>query len=84
MVDAERLKDFAERIRAAVPASREAAALYEQAKAAGFDTSVLRQVIREMDADPTRLAKRETALQAYRVMLGVTPVESFLERALHA
>jgi uncharacterized protein (UPF0335 family) len=49
--------------------------IYAEAKSAGFDTKVLRQVIRQRRIDARELEEQETILDLYRRALGMTPPE---------
>jgi uncharacterized protein (UPF0335 family) len=45
--------------------------IYAEAKSAGFDTKVLRQVIRQRKIDARELEEQETILDLYRRALGM-------------
>jgi uncharacterized protein (UPF0335 family) len=45
--------------------------IYAEAKANGFDTKVLRQVIRQRRMEPRELEEQETILDVYRRALGM-------------
>jgi uncharacterized protein (UPF0335 family) len=74
-VAAERLKSFIERIerleeeKAALAADiRE---VYSEAKGAGFDTKIMRQVVRLRKMDETDRQEQETLLDVYKQALGL-------------
>lgn len=74
-VAAERLKSFIERIerleeeKAALAADiRE---VYSEAKGVGFDTKIMRQVVRLRKMDETDRQEQETLLDVYKQALGL-------------
>ena len=62
--------------------------IYAEAKSAGFDVKVLRQLIRERKQDPADVEEHESLLEIYRRALGefvATPLgAAAMERAAHA
>ncbi|HLY46781.1 MAG TPA: DUF2312 domain-containing protein [Stellaceae bacterium] len=75
----DRLKSFVERIerleeeRKAL--SNDIKEVYAEAKGTGFDTKIMRQVIRLRRMDKDDLDEQETLLQIYRRALGMLPAE---------
>lgn len=45
--------------------------IYAEAKSAGFDVKVMRQLIRERKKDPADVEEHETLLEVYRRALGM-------------
>jgi uncharacterized protein (UPF0335 family) len=76
----DRLKSFVERIerleeeRKAL--SNDIKEVYAEAKGTGFDTKIMRQVIRLRRMDKDDLDEQETLLDIYRRALGMLPAES--------
>jgi uncharacterized protein (UPF0335 family) len=75
----DRLKSFIERIERLEEERRTLAAdikeVYAEAKGTGFDTKIMRQVIRLRRMDKDDLDEQETLLQIYRRALGMLPAE---------
>ena len=59
--------------------------VFKEARSAGFDTKVMREIIRERHMDAAQRAERESLLDIYRRALGMlsdTPLgEAAMERA---
>ena len=76
----ERLKSFVERIERLEEEKKALAAdikeVYAEAKGSGFDTRIMRQVIRLRRMDKDDLDEQETLLDVYRRALGMLPPES--------
>jgi len=76
----DRLKSFVERIerleeeRRAL--SNDIKEVYAEAKGTGFDTKIMRQVIRLRRMDKDDLDEQETLLDVYMRALGMLPAES--------
>lgn len=49
-------------------------AVYAEAKGAGFDTKIMRQIIKERRMDKDDLDEQETLLDVYRRALGMLPL----------
>lgn len=45
--------------------------VYDEAKAAGFDTNIMRQIIRIRKMDKTKLDEQEYLLETYKEALGM-------------
>lgn len=76
----ERLKSFVERIER-LEAEKEALAgdikeVYAEAKGSGFDTKIIRQIIRLRKRDPDDIDEEETLLDLYKRALGMLPETS--------
>ncbi len=75
----DRLKSFIERIERLEEERRTLAAdikeVYAEAKGTGFDSKIMRQVIRLRRMDKDDLDEQETLLQIYRRALGMLPAE---------
>ncbi len=74
-VSAERLRSLVERIER-LEEERKALAgdikdIYAEAKSAGFDVKVIRQLIRVRRQEPAEVAEQETLLDVYRKALGM-------------
>ena len=74
-ISAERLRSLIERIER-LEEERKALSsdikdIYAEAKSAGFDAKVLRQIIAERKRDPADVQAQETLLDAYRRALGM-------------
>src|SRR3984893_16979291 len=84
----ERLRSFIERIERLKEEKRSLAGdikeVYAEAKGTGFDTKIMRQLIRERRMDKDDLDEREALLDTYRRALGMfidTPLgEAAMER----
>jgi len=76
----DRLKSFVERIERLEEERRALGAdlkeVYAEAKGAGFDTKIMRQVVRLRRMDKDDLDEQETLLDIYRRALGMLPPES--------
>ena len=76
----DRLKSFVERIERLEEERRTLSAdikeVYAEAKGSGFDTKIMRQVIRLRRMDKDDLDEQETLLDVYRRALGMLPAES--------
>lgn len=76
----DRLKSFIERIERLEEERRTLGAdikeVYAEAKGTGFDTKIMRQVIRLRRMDKDDLDEQETLLDVYRRALGMLPAES--------
>ena len=76
----DRLKSFVERIERLDEERRALGAdlkeVYAEAKGAGFDTKIMRQVVRLRRMDKDDLDEQETLLDIYRRALGMLPPES--------
>jgi uncharacterized protein (UPF0335 family) len=73
----ERLKSFIERIERLEEEKRALAAdikeVYGEAKGSGFDTGIMRQLIRLRRMDKDDLDEQETLLDVYKRALGMLP-----------
>jgi uncharacterized protein (UPF0335 family) len=73
----ERLKSFIERIERLEEEKRALAEdikeVYSEAKGSGFDTKIMRQVIRIRKRDQDELDEEETLLDVYKRALGMLP-----------
>jgi uncharacterized protein (UPF0335 family) len=73
----ERLKSFIERIERLEDEKRALAAdikeVYAEAKGSGFDTKIMRQLIRLRRMDKDDLDEQETLLDVYKRALGMLP-----------
>lgn len=78
----DRLKAFIDRIERSETEKREISddikAIYAEAKANGFDTKVMRHMVKRRQKDPSELAEAETILQSYMVAMGMAT-----DRQLH-
>jgi uncharacterized protein (UPF0335 family) len=76
-IAAEQLKSFVERIERLEEEKKALADdikdVYAEAKANGFDTKILRQVIRLRKQDADERAEQETILDLYLAALGMIP-----------
>jgi uncharacterized protein (UPF0335 family) len=76
----DRLKSFIERIERLEEERRALGAdikeVYAEAKGTGFDTKIMRQVIRLRRMDKDDLDEQESLLDVYKRALGMLPVES--------
>jgi uncharacterized protein (UPF0335 family) len=76
----DRLKSFVERIERLEEERRalgnDLKEVYAEAKGNGFDTKIMRQVIRLRRMDKDDLDEQETLLDIYRRALGMLPAES--------
>jgi uncharacterized protein (UPF0335 family) len=88
-VEADRLRSIVERIER-LEEERKALSgdikdIYAEAKSAGFDVKVIRQLIRERREEPDAIEERESLLELYRNALGQlvgTPLaNAVMERA---
>lgn len=74
-IPADRLKSFVERIERVEEETKalneDKKEIYAEAKGAGFDTAVLRQLIRDRKKDPNDLDDFETVLATYKRALGM-------------
>ncbi len=73
----ERLRSLVERIER-IEEERQALGedlkdIYAEAKSSGFDTKILRQVVRQRKIDARELEEQETILDLYRRALGFNP-----------
>ena len=76
----DRLKSFIERIERLEEEKKALAndvkEVYAEAKGTGFDTKIMRQIIRLRRMDKDDLDEQETLLDVYRRALGMLPSES--------
>ena len=76
----DRLKSFVERIERLEEERRalgnDLKEVYAEAKGSGFDTKIMRQVIRLRRMDKDDLDEQETLLDVYKRALGMLPAES--------
>jgi uncharacterized protein (UPF0335 family) len=76
----DRLKSFVERIERLEDEKKALAndikEVYAEAKGTGFDTKIMRQIIRLRRMDKDDLDEQETLLDVYRRALGMLPSES--------
>ena len=76
----DRLKSFVERIERLEEEKKALAndikEVYAEAKGTGFDTKIMRQIIRIRRMDKDDLDEQETLLDIYRRALGMLPAES--------
>jgi uncharacterized protein (UPF0335 family) len=76
----DRLKSFIERIERLEEERRALGAdlkeVYAEAKGNGFDTKIMRQIVRLRRMDKDDLDEQETLLDVYRRALGMLPPES--------
>ena len=76
----DRLKSFIERIERLEEERRALGAdikeVYAEAKGTGFDTKIMRQVIRLRRMDKDDLDEQESLLDVYKRALGMLPLES--------
>jgi uncharacterized protein (UPF0335 family) len=76
----DRLKSFIERIERLEEERRALGAdikeVYAEAKGTGFDTKIMRQVIRLRRMDKDDLDEQESLLDVYKRALGMLPAES--------
>ena len=76
----DRLKSFIERIERLEEERRTLSAdlkeVYAEAKGTGFDTKIMRQIVRLRRMDKDDLDEQETLLDVYRRALGMLPPES--------
>ena len=76
----DRLKSFVERIERLEEEKKALAndikEVYAEAKGTGFDTKIMRQIIRIRRMDKDDLDEQETLLDIYRRALGMLPEES--------
>jgi len=82
------LKRLVERIEKLEDEKREMAAdikaIYDEAKRSGFDTKIIRMLIRERQVDAAELAEREAILDTYRKALGMLATTPLGEAAIGA
>ncbi len=75
-VAADRLKSFIERIERLeeekAGLTNDIREVYSEAKAAGFDTKIMRQVVRLRKMDQSDREEQETVLEVYKQALGMT------------
>lgn len=84
----DRLRSFCERIERLAEEKKalqaDIASVFQEAKSAGFDTRIMREVIRERAMDAAQRQERDALLDTYRHALGIladTPLgESAIER----
>ena len=74
-IAADRLRSIIERVER-LEEERKALAgdikdIYTEAKSAGFDTKVIRQIIRQRKQEPAEVEEQETLLAIYRRALGM-------------
>jgi len=76
-IAADRLKSFIERIERLEEEKRALAAdikeVYAEAKGTGFDTKIMRQLIRLRKMDKDDLDEQETLLDVYKRAIGMLP-----------
>lgn len=75
----ERLRSFIERIERLEEEKRTLAEdikeVFAEAKGSGFDTKIMRQIIKERRMDKDDLDEQETLLDIYKRALGMLPLE---------
>lgn len=73
-VSAERLRSFVERVERLEEEKKALSSdikdIFAEAKSAGFDVKVLRQLIKERKLEPSEVDQQETLLDVYRRALG--------------
>lgn len=67
----ERLSSEAEAIKADI------GEIYGEAKATGYNTSIIRQIIRLRKQDEAKRSEQETLMEIYMRELGMTPLEQY-------
>jgi uncharacterized protein (UPF0335 family) len=76
-IAADRLKSFIERIERLEQEKQALAAdikeVYTEAKSSGFDTKIMRQIVRLRKRDQDELDEEETLLDVYKRALGMRP-----------
>jgi len=76
-IAADRLKSFIERIERLEQEKQALAAdikeVYAEAKSSGFDTRIMRQIVRLRKRDQDELDEEETLLDVYKRALGMRP-----------
>lgn len=84
----DQLRSFIERIERLEDEKKQLAddikEVYSEAKGSGFDTAIMRQIIKERRMDKDDLDERETLLDIYRKALGgwdKTPLGDYAEAA---
>lgn len=82
MTENNQLKAFIDRLermeseKAAI--SEDIKSIYAEAKGTGFDTKVMREIIRIRKQDPNERSEREAILDLYLGALGMTPMEEYI------
>jgi len=84
MTENNQLKAFIERLER-MESEKEAIAsdikeIYAEAKGTGFDTKIMREIIRIRKQDPNERSEREAILDTYLSALGMTPLEEYATR----
>lgn len=84
MTENNQLKAFIERLER-MESEKEAIAsdikeIYAEAKGTGFDTKIIREVIRIRKQDPNERSEREAILDTYLRALGMTPMEEYINK----
>lgn len=87
-ISGNRLKSFIERIEGLEQEKRTLAAdikeVYTEAKGAGFDTKIMRRLIKERKCDASDLAEEEALLAVYKRALGMLADTPLGEAALRS
>lgn len=52
--------------------------IYGEAKSVGYDTKIIREVLRIRKQDPNERSNREAILDTYLSALGMTPMEEYI------
>lgn len=55
-------------------------AIYSEAKGSGYDTKIMREIIRIRKQDPNERSEREAILDTYLAALGMTPMEEYINK----
>jgi len=84
MTENNQLKAFIERIermeseKAAL--AEDIKAIYAEAKGTGFDSKIMREIIRIRKQDPNERSERQSVLAVYLSALGMTPMEEYINK----
>lgn len=70
--------DRIERMNAEADALKaDTAEIYNEAKANGYNTSIIRQIVRLRKQDEAKRSEQETLMEIYMRELGMTPLEQY-------
>lgn len=82
MTENNQLKAFIERIER-MESEKDAIAadikeIYGKAKSVGYDTKIMREIVRIRKQDPNERSNRQAILDTYLAALGMTPMEEYI------
>lgn len=86
MIDKKQLKSFVDRIEnleaEKADLMMDIKDVYNEVITAGFDTKILKKIIKERKLNPSEIEEDANLLAVYRHALGMTPIEAAIENSV--